>query len=308
MKPAVFLAALSEPSQFTLITPLDDSPLSGRETGKWRPKNYDRRNHGSVPLRTALANSYNIPTVRIGLALGMKKVLKKASKLGNEKEIEPNGSSVLGAVPMSPLEVAQMYQTFANGGFRVPLRAIREVLTANGTPLQRYPLSGEQVAEAGSVYLLTAAMQGVIREGTAKGLANYVPPEIRVAGKTGTTDDGVDSWFAGFTGDRVAVVWVGYDDNRATRFTGGSGALPVWGELMSKLDPQEVMPPLPENVEMVWIDPATGLRGDQGCPGGVELPFIIGSAPEELSPCAGTVVPVEEGAPAFEIPGMPMTP
>ncbi len=120
-----------------------------------------------------------------------------------------------------------MYQTIASGGFRVPLRAIREVLTANGTPLQRYQLSVEQVADPKAVYLLTTALQGVVREGTARALANYLPSELAIAGKTGTTDDFRDAWFAGFTGDRVAVVWVGYDDNSTTRYTGSSGARPA---------------------------------------------------------------------------------
>lgn len=294
MKPAVYLAALADPKhRYTLITPLDDSPLTWREPGRpaWTPKNYDKANHGMVPLRTALANSYNIPTARIGIELGVDKVVEQATSLGTGEPIPPYASSVLGAVPMSPLDVTQMYQTIASGGFRVPLRAIREVLTADGTPLQRYPLSVEQVADAESIYLLTTALQGVVREGTAKSMVNFVPAEINVAGKTGTTDDARDAWFAGFTGDRVAVVWIGYDDNRATRFTGGGGAMPIWGQLMSQLNPEPLEPPLPENVEMVWIDAATGLRGDLACPEAVELPFIKGTAPKEESPCVAAVLP-----------------
>lgn len=296
MKPAVYLAALADAQhRYTLITPLDDSPLTWREAGRpaWTPKNYDKANHGMVPLHTALAHSYNIATARIGLELGIDKVLATASRLGSGEPFAPYASSVLGAVPLSPLEVTQMYQTLAAGGFRVPLRAVREVLTASGTPLQRYPLSVEQVVDAESVYLLTRAMQGVVREGTAKGLVNFLPAELNVAGKTGTTDDARDAWFAGFTGDRVAVVWVGYDDNRPTRFTGGGGALPIWGQLMAQLDPEPLMPPLPENVELLWIDAATGLRGEQGCPEAVELPFIKGTAPAEVSPCVAALPPAD---------------
>jgi len=302
MKPAVYLAALSDPKhRYTLITPLDDSPMTWSEPGRpaWTPKNYDRANHGNVPLRLALANSYNIPTARIGRELGIDTVLAKAtSLLGTGESFPPYASSVLGAVPLSPLDVTQMYQTIASGGFRVPLRAIREVLMADGTPLQRYSLSVEQVADAESVYLLTTAMQGVVREGTAKALVNYVPAEINVAGKTGTTDDSRDAWFAGFTGDRVAVVWIGYDDNRPTRFTGGGGAMPIWGQLMSQLNPEPLTPPLPDNVEMVWIDGATGLRGDLACPDAIELPFIKGTAPTEVSPCVAAVAPPESAFPA----------
>lgn len=294
MKPAVFLAALADPQRrYTLITPLDDSPLTWAEPGRpaWSPRNYDRNHHGMVPLRTALANSYNIPTARIALNLGIGTVLAQASRLGNGEALPPHAASVLGAVPMSPLDVTQMYQTLASGGFRVPLRAIREVLTAGGTPLQRYALSVEPVADAAPVYLLTAALQQVVREGTGKGLANYLPAELNVAGKTGTTDDARDAWFAGFTGDRVAVVWVGYDDNRPTRYTGGGGALPIWGQLMAQLDPEPLLPPLPDDVELVWIDPATGLRGDAVCPDAVELPFVSGTAPSEVSPCVEAAAP-----------------
>lgn len=290
MKPAVYLAALSDPlQQYTLVTPLDDSPLVWVEPGRapWAPENYDKTHHGEVPLRTALTKSYNIPTARLGLDLGVDKVLELASRLGSGEQFPPYASSVLGAVPMSPLDVTQMYQTIASGGFRVPLRSIREVLTTNGTPLQRYQLSVEQVADAGSVYLLTHALQGVVREGTGRGLADYLPADLNVAGKTGTTDDARDAWFAGFTGDRVAVVWVGYDDNRPTHFTGSSGALPIWGQLMSQLNPEPLFPPLAENVEKVWVDAATGLLGNAKCPEAVELPFISGTAPTEQSPCMG---------------------
>lgn len=288
MKPAVYLTALADPQhRYTLITPLDDSPLVWEEPGRepWAPENYDKTYHGEVPLRSALANSYNIPTARLGLELGVDKVLEQATELGAGDHFPPYASSVLGAVAMSPLDVTQMYQTIASGGFRVPLRAIREVLTTDGAPLQRYQLSVEQVADAKAIYLLTTALQGVVREGTARGVANYLSSDLNAAGKTGTTDDLRDAWFAGFTGDRVAVVWVGYDDNSPTRFTGSSGALPIWGQLMSQLNPEPLFPPMPENMEMVWIDTATGQLGDPNCPEAVELPFITGTAPTEESPC-----------------------
>ena len=117
-------------------------------------------------------------------------------------------------------------------------------------------------------------------------MQKYLSPELAVAGKTGTTDGLRDSWFAGFTGDRVAVVWVGRDDNESTGLTGSSGAMTIWGEMMTHLDPEPLIPPRPENVEMVWIDPATQLRATEACPGAIELPFIKDSAPTETAPCA----------------------
>jgi penicillin-binding protein 1B len=292
LKPAIYLTALMQPQHYTLITLLDDSPLVWKERGitDWQPENYDKTFHGQVPLHLALAHSYNVASARLGLDLGLSEVLDNARRLGIERDLPPYAASLLGAVDLAPLEVTQMYQTIASGGFRTPLRAIREVLTASGTPVQRYALAVEQVFPAAPVYLLTAALQEVVSEGTAVGLQEFLPPSLKLAGKTGTTDDLRDAWFAGFSGDRLAVVWVGYDDNRPAGLTGATGALPVWGELMRKLNPDPLVPPLPEDVERVWIDPPTGLRADRDCTGAIELPFVRGSAPEESAPCARTPV------------------
>jgi penicillin-binding protein 1B len=293
IKPVVFLTALERPNSYTLATLLDDSPLvwKSRGTDDWKPENYDKEFHGQVPLRVALANSYNVSTARLGLALGVSHVMDKAQDLGVERDLQTFASSLLGADSLSPLEVTQMYQAFASGGFRVPLRAIREVLMADGQPLQRYPLSVEQVIDPEPAYLLTHTLQSVVQEGTATGLKYYLPPDLQIAGKTGTTNDLRDSWFAGYTGDRLAVVWIGRDDNQPIQMTGAGGAMTVWGEMMARLDPDPLVPPVPENIESVWIDPATGLRTDATCAGAIELPFIRGSAPEETAPC-GAASPV----------------
>jgi penicillin-binding protein 1B len=287
MKPVIYLTALERPNSYTLATLLDDSPLVWKERGTtdWEPQNYDKEFHGQVPLRVSLANSYNVSTARLGLALGVRHVMDKAHDLGVERDLRAFASSLLGADSLSPLEVTQMYQAFASGGFRVPLRAIREVLMADGQPLQRYPLSVEQVIEPGPAYLVTHALQTVVQEGTANALKYYLSPDLQIAGKTGTTNDLRDSWFAGYTGDRLAVVWIGRDDNQPIQMTGAGGAMTVWGEMMARLDPDPLIPPVPENIESAWIDPETGLRVDANCQGAVELPFIRGSAPVETAPC-----------------------
>jgi penicillin-binding protein 1B len=128
----------------------------------------------------------------------------------------------------------------------------------------------------------------VVREGTGQALRSYVPPEVAAAGKTGTTDEQRDAWFAGFTGDHLAIVWIGYDDNRAARLAGSTAALPVWGDLMSALAPAPLALPKPDAIENVWIDPQSNLRGDSQCQGAIELPFAQGSAPREYAPCAST--------------------
>jgi penicillin-binding protein 1B len=290
LKPAIYLTALAEPARYTLVTPLDDGPLLWKERGApdWSPENYDRQHHGQVPLRQALAQSYNVASARLGLDLGVNAVHETIHRLGVARELPPYASSLLGAVELAPLEVAQMYQTLAAGGFRTPLRAIREVTTADGKPLRRYGLSVEQAFDAAPVYLLTSALQDVVREGTGAGLRNSLPAALNLAGKTGTTDELRDAWFAGYSGDRVAVVWVGHDDNTPAGLTGAAGALPVWGELMHRLNPEPLAPPLPDGVERVWIDPASGWRADRDCAGAIELPFWRDSAPEETAPCAAS--------------------
>ena len=287
-KPVVYLTALEDPQHYTLITPLDDTPLVWKQRGApdWKPQNYDRQFHDKVQLRIALAHSYNVSTARLGIDLGVERILEKLPQFGIERQPPPFASSLLGSYGLAPVEVAQMYQTFADGGFRTPLRAIRSIVTADGKPLQRYPLDVDPVAPPGPVYVLTAAMQGVVREGTAQPMVNWLPAEMNVAGKTGTTDDLRDSWFAGFTGDRVAVVWVGRDDNKPSGLTGASGAMTVWGEMMKNIQPEPLQPAMPEDVEMANVDPVSGLRYDENCKAGMMLPFIKGSAPAEITPCS----------------------
>ena len=290
-KPAIYLTALEDPTHYTLATPLDDSKFvwQPRHAEPWRPENYDKQYHGQVPLYLALAHSYNVAAARLGTTLGLDRVFATARKLGIERALPQYPSALLGAANLTPIEVAQMYQTISSGGFRSPLHAIRDVTTAGGQPLKRYPLAVAQAFAPDPMYLLTAGLQDVVREGTAQSLANWLPP-LGVAGKTGTTNEQRDAWFAGFTGGHVAVVWVGYDDNRPARLLGATAALPVWGEMMAALEPEPVAFPQPEDIEQATIDPQSGLLADSSCPGAIELPFVKGSAPQARAPCAGNPV------------------
>ncbi len=287
LKPAVYLTALEQPERYTLATLLDDSPLTftSRKGDTWEPRNYDMEDHGQVPLYHALAHSYNVATARLGLALGIDAVISTLRRLGIEQQLNPYPSLVLGAVELSPLQVTRMYQTFASGGFRMPLRAISAVLAADRTPLQRYPLSVESVIDPAANLLITNAMQYAVREGTGRAIFQAFPKEHFVAGKTGTTDDLRDSWFAGFTDERLGVVWIGRDDNQSTGLTGSSGALLVWRDLFSRFTQAGWTQPGAEGIEYQWIDPATGLLADADCADAVQLPFFNGSAPLETAPC-----------------------
>jgi penicillin-binding protein 1B len=287
VKPAVYLTALQSPKQYTLITPLDDSELriKMRKDDYWLPQNYDHKYHGRVPLYKALAHSYNIATVRLGINIGLENVFETIRKLGVDRQFEPFPSALLGTMPMSVLEVSHMYQTLASGGFYSPLRAIQSVYTPDGTPLQRYPLTVSQNIDSGSVYLLSKALQAVVVEGTAVSLNKILPGSIGAAGKTGTTDDLRDSWFAGFTGKHLAVVWVGRDDNRPCALTGSSGALQVWGHLISNVSTAPLVLTQPDNVKWVVVDPETGFQTNELCPGAISIPFIEGSEPRQMKPC-----------------------
>lgn len=289
MKPAVYLTALEDHEHYNLASLLDDSLLVMEvEKGQqWQPANYDKAYHGQVLLQDALIHSYNISTVRLGQQIGLNKVAESLLRLGVSREVHRYPSLPLGTAPLSPLEVTQMYQVFAAGGFYSPLRSIREVMDAKGKPLQRYPLTVKQAFNPTDVYLLNHTLRAVTEEGTGRSLRSRLPADLFVAGKTGTTDDLRDSWFAGFSAAHMAVVWLGMDDNNATGLTGASGAMQAWADIIQGIKTRPLLLSTPENVEMLWIDRASGLRGSEGCQNAVQIPFIKGSAPDRNASCAG---------------------
>lgn len=287
VKPAIYLTALERPSQYTLTSWVADEPFSvkGADGQIWKPQNYDRKAHGNIFLYQGLAHSYNLSTAKLGLELGVPNVFKTLAKLGVTREWPAYPSMLLGAGGLSPMEVATMYQTIANGGFNTPMRGIRSVLTAEGEPLKRYPFQIQQRFDPGSIYLVQNAMQRVMREGTGKSVYSQLPSSLNLAGKTGTSNDSRDSWFAGFSQDLLAVVWVGRDDNGKTPFTGATGALQIWTSFMRKADPLSLDTPLPENVVQAWINSSTGQGSDSTCPNAVQMPYIRGSEPAPGPAC-----------------------
>lgn len=294
IKPAIYLTALERPSQYTLTSRVLDEPFSvkGQDGQVWQPQNYDRKAHGSIYLYQGLANSYNLSTAKLGLELGVPNVLKTLERLGVSRQWPAYPSMLLGAGALSPMEVTDMYQTLANGGFNTPLRGIRSVLTAEGEPLRRYPFQIQQRFDAGAIYLLQNAMQRTMREGTGRSVYSQLPSSLNLAGKTGTSNDSRDSWFAGFSQDLLAVVWLGRDDNGPTPLTGATGALQVWTGFMRKVDPLPLDMPLPDNVVQAWINAETGQGSDQSCPGAVQMPYIRGSEPAPGAGC-GIQAPVD---------------
>lgn len=282
IKPAIYLTALADIDHYNLATPLDDSPFVWTEPGiePWQPLNYDKEFHGTVPMWQALAKSYNVAAARLGTEIGVGRVMRTVSSLGVDKSLPTYASSLLGTVHLTPYEVAQMYHTLASGGFRTPFRAIREVTTVDGAPLNRYKLSVEQVVTPTANHLIVAGLQQVVARGTGMGVQRYLSPQIQAAGKTGTTDDLRDSWFAGFTGNRVAVVWVGNDKNETVKLTGSSGALQVWGDIMSRLPLEPLSLAAPENVDNVPVSQSDGFIATTNCNHTFDLPFHQRSIPE----------------------------
>lgn len=285
IKPLVYLTALTQPEQYNVITPLSDSPVRLRQPNgrEWVPRNYDRQVHGRVPLYQAMAHSYNLATINLGLDVGVDKVATTLKTVLPDEPVSPYPSLMLGAVELSPLDVTQIYQTIAGGGFRTPLKSIVAVLDRDGEPLSRYPLSVNQVLPADAIYLTTFLMTQVIERGTSRAASALLPSYMPLAGKTGTTNDLRDSWFAGFGSDKLAVVWIGRDDNKSTGLTGSSGALRVWIDLMKGLKPQPLTLAPPENVR--WQKILNGHRTDAECPRASSFPFILPYLPEAYQPC-----------------------
>ncbi|MDF1555727.1 MAG: penicillin-binding transpeptidase domain-containing protein, partial [Deferrisomatales bacterium] len=281
VKPAVFLAALENPDRYTLATVVQDTDLrvTLADGTAWAPANYDRQAHGPVTLYEALVRSHNLATARLGMEVGVERVVDTLHRLGVRQELAPYPALLLGAVELSPLEVAGVYQTLANGGLHTPLRAIRSVVDAAGKPLESYPLRLLAGVAPGPLFLVDAALRGVVAEGTGSGLQEVLPEGWAVAGKTGTTDDLRDSWFAGYTADWLGVVWLGLDDNRPCGLSGATGALRVWGDLYSRIGGRSLDPTPPEGVEYAWVDRLSGERTNRGARGAAHLPFLTGSVP-----------------------------
>ncbi|NNL10875.1 MAG: penicillin-binding protein 1B [Pseudomonadales bacterium] len=285
VKPFVYLTAL-ERGDYTLASLIDDAPIAfnNRDGSEWVPRNFDRKDHGQVPLITALAKSYNQATARLGQQLGLDAVVETLRRAGQARELNAVPSLFIGTTQLTPYEVTTLYQTIAANGFRTPLKAIRSVLDSDGKPLQRFPYQTEQVIDPHANYLLQRALVAVGEFGSAVA-ASHKLGAASFAGKTGTSGAQRDSWFAGFRADLLAVAWVGYDDNKTMPFTGASAALPLWVELMASASRQPVWLLPPAGIEQHWVNTLSGMPTRRGCENSLLLPFVQGSAPQGARVC-----------------------
>jgi membrane carboxypeptidase/penicillin-binding protein len=302
-KPFVYAAAL-EPvvggPEITLASWLDDTPLSvPTPSGPWRPANFDREFHGRVPVGEALARSLNVATARLGQRIGPERIAEVAHRLGVESPLPEVPSLALGAADVAPIELARAYATLASGGMRPGIRAFEDVVDAEGARVERQPIRAERVLDPGTAFLVTQLLAGVVDRGTGRPLraAGVRGP---VAGKTGTTNDEYDTWFAGYTPDLAVVVWVGFDAPRSLGLAASRVALPIWarfvkdatgGEVPGRFEP-------PREVELVDVDPETGALALADCPRHEAVWFVRGTAPRATCPAFDVAFPGDPDGPA----------
>jgi len=287
-KPFVYLAAFARRDLNPPLTPstiLIDSPITVEwgqltEEERWTPRNYDNDYRGPMTAREALEKSINIPTVRVSLRAGIPFVLAAARDAGIASRLRGFPSVALGAFEISPMEIAGAYGAFANSGVRVAPNAIVGVTTGDGRVLDRKMAALEPALPADAVFLVNSILRGAVDRGTgaaarSKGLTGVL------AGKTGTTNDGRDAWFVGYSPRFLAVVWVGYDDNRGLNLSGSQAAVPIFADFSRSVPAQYFADtfPVPSDIVTAEIDPDTGFLATPACPRRITEVFIEGTAP-----------------------------
>lgn len=281
-KPVVYATAIQD----RVATPaswLEDEPLTVALAGStWQPRNSDGEFRGWVTVRQALEKSLNVPTARLAIATGLDHVVETARKLGVRARLEPYPALALGAFEVTPGELATVYTTLAAGGLRPPVHGLTAVLAADGRPLPGKELPAPVPAlDPATAYVVTSILQGVLDRGTAAGVRRMGVRDP-LAGKTGTTNDRRDSWFAGFSPERSTLVWVGYDDNSTTRLSGARAALPIWARFVWRVRPSGGYEPfpVPRGVVTATIDPLSGQLATGRCPTVQTEAFLEGTAPQ----------------------------
>ncbi|MEB6379955.1 bifunctional glycosyl transferase/transpeptidase [Leclercia adecarboxylata] len=279
-KPATYLTALSQPNQYRLNTWIADAPIALRQPNGqvWSPQNDDKQYSGQVMLVDALTRSMNVPTVNLGMALGLPAVTDTWLKLGVPKDqLHPVPAMLLGALNLTPIEVAQAFQTIASGGNRAPLSALRSVIAEDGTPLYQSFPQAERAVPAQAAYMTLWTMQQVVQRGTGRQLgAKY--PGLHLAGKTGTTNNNVDTWFAGIDGREVVITWVGRDNNQPTKLYGASGAMSIYQRYLANQSPVPLTLTPPEDIVDMGVDES----GNFVCGGGMRSVPVWTSNPDSL--------------------------
>ena len=255
VKPSIYLTALLNPEQFRLNTPINNQPITINVKGSppWQPRNYDKKYSGSVMLMDALARSLNIPTVNIGMKVGLSKIIDTQKAMGwDNVEIPKVPAMLLGAYTISPYDVTKLYQTIANQGGRVELTTVDTIADRQGNIIYQHDKTAKQVVPQEAAFQTLFAMQQTVERGTARSLQNDYA-DLRLAGKTGTTNDARDTWFVGIDGKNISTVWLGRDDNGETKLTGASGALQIYKDYLSHTYIEKLKLNKPANMKWVGI-------------------------------------------------------
>jgi len=288
-KPVVFAAAFAD-RKIHPASWLDDSPLTVSQAGReWSPRNYDGEYHGWITARTALERSLNTATARLALQVGMPRIVELAEHMGIAGPMDPVPALALGAVELTPLEMAAVYSTLANGGLRPPVHALEAVRDPQGEWVEAGRLPQPERALSPEVaFVLTSVLQGVIDRGTGRGVRRMGLNDP-VAGKSGTTNGRRDNWFAGYSPDRATAVWVGYDDNSETRMSGARAALPIWTRFVSSVRPAGGYRSFdqPAGVVTAVIDPESGGLATDRCPEVLTEVFLEDQVPGRMCPLHG---------------------
>ena len=290
IKPAIYLTALERAAQYNLATPLKDEPISLKSTyGKmWEPKNADKKFRGQVSLVEALTQSLNVPTVNLGMEVGLDDIVATVERLGVNEPMDIYPAMTLGAVNLSPIQVNQMYQTIANNGRFIPLHAVTAVLSPKNKPLWRFSARGEQRADHKATYLLNYALHKVTREGTAKQIKQTFG-DINMAGKTGTTDDYRDSWFSGFDNNILVTSWMGKDNNEPINLSGASGAMQLFIGYQKLQQPKSFVRRYPKGLGIAHFEEQSGALSRPGCANTISVPAILDALPPVPKTCNGEV-------------------
>lgn len=279
-KPATYLTALNQPNQYRLNTWIADAPISLRQPNGqvWSPQNDDKQFSGQVMLVDALTRSMNVPTVNLGMALGLPAITETWQKLGVPKDqLHPVPAMILGALNLTPIEVAQAFQTIASGGNRAQLSALRSVIAEDGSVLYQSFPQAERAVPAQAAYMTLWTMQQVVQRGTGRQLgAKY--PGLHLAGKTGTTNNNVDTWFAGIDGREVVITWVGRDNNQPTKLYGASGAMSIYQRYLANQSPVPLNLVAPEDIVDMGVDGS----GNFICGGGMRTLPVWTTNPDSL--------------------------
>jgi penicillin-binding protein 1B len=297
-KPFVYLAAVTprkDASLFTAASLIEDAPITVMVDGKpWTPKNYDDRYEGPVTVRRALEGSLNTATVRLAQAVGLPVVIETARTLGVEVDLRPVPALTLGVFEITPLALARAYLPLANGGLAPTGGVVEALADEGGRALWSASREARPVIGAPEAYVVTSLLEGVINTGTgASARAAGVPGAV--AGKTGTTNEGRDAWFVGYSPNLLALVWVGFDDGTPAGLSGSEGALPIWSEFMRQA--LDIYPggafPEPAGITHAKVDVTTGRRATAFCPLVTTEVFVAGTEPPPCEEHGGVAEQIE---------------